>query len=83
MAAWMRTNGESVYGTKPWLVYGEGATRAQGGAFKGGLRVHRARDVRYAAKGERILYATLMGKPDERQVTLASPGTPARETPGR
>ena len=73
MAAWMGTNGESVYGTEPWLVYGEGQTRARGGAFKEDFGFT-AKDVRYAQKGEGTLYATLMGKPDERGITLVSLG---------
>lgn len=63
MADWMRTNGESIYGTHPWVAYGEGPTRAQGGAFKEDF-AFTAHDIRYAAKGEGTVYATLMGRPE-------------------
>lgn len=71
MAAWMKTNGESIYGTTPWLVYGEGATRAKGGAFKEDFGFT-ANDVRYVQKGDGMIYATLMGKPGSREVSLVS-----------
>ena len=42
LAAWNTIHGEAIYGTRPWLVYGEGAVRAKGGAFQRGLQLHRA-----------------------------------------
>ena len=33
LADWTAVNGEAIYGTRPWLVYGEGAVQARGGAF--------------------------------------------------
>lgn len=68
MAAWMRTNGESIYGTCPWVAYGEGPTRAKGGAFKEDFAFTGA-DVRYAQKGG-TLYATFLGRPAH-EATLA------------
>lgn len=79
MAAWMRTHGESIYGTSPWLAYGEGPTRVRGGAFKEDF-AFTGRDVRYAQKGD-ALYATLMGEAPK-GITLAllgkHPGDTAR-----
>ena len=37
LAAWTAVNGEAIYGTRPWLVYGEGPSPAQGRAFQRGL----------------------------------------------
>ena len=34
-------NGEAIYGTRPWLVYGEGRGQGQGRPLQGGLRLHR------------------------------------------
>ena len=31
LAAWIQINGEAIYGTRPWLVYGEGAVKANVG----------------------------------------------------
>ena len=30
MGAWLRTNGEAIYGSRPWLLYGEGPTKVAG-----------------------------------------------------
>jgi len=73
MTTWMGTNSESIYGTRPWLVYGEGQTRAKGGAFKEDFGFT-AKDVRFVQKGEGTVYATLMGKPEAGEVTLVSLG---------
>jgi alpha-L-fucosidase len=70
MAAWMKVNSESIYGTSPWLVFGEGPTRAKGGAFKEDFGFT-AQDVRYVQKGD-VVYATLMGNPSSREVTMVS-----------
>jgi alpha-L-fucosidase len=82
MAAWMKVNSESIYDTRPWLVYGEGPTQAQGGAFKEDFP-YSAKDVRYAEKGNTV-YATLMGWPETSDVLLKSlaktAGTKARIT---
>ncbi|RYG21012.1 hypothetical protein EON82_19530, partial [bacterium] len=79
MADWMAVNGESIYGTTPWLVYGEGPTRAKGGAFKEDFGFS-AKDVRYVSKGAGTVYATLMGRPLDREVTLASLAKHAGDT---
>jgi len=34
LAGWIQINGEAIYGTRPWRVYGEGAVKAKGGHFK-------------------------------------------------
>ncbi len=71
MAAWIKINGESVYNTTPWIKFGEGQIRAKGGAFKEdfGFTAH---DVRYAQKGEGVVYATLMGRPSFPSITFSA-----------
>ena len=41
LADWTAVNGEAIYGTRPWLVFGEGPTQAKGGAFKENFTIHR------------------------------------------
>ena len=63
----MEINGESIYGTRPWIVYGEGPVcdsanpiNAQG--FNEGNLKFTEKDIRFNIK-DKILYATLMGVP--------------------
>jgi alpha-L-fucosidase len=70
---WLAVNGEAIYGTRPWVVYGEGPTVVFEGAFQDTKREgFTAQDVRFAAKGD-ALYAVCLGWP-EGQATIASLG---------
>lgn len=67
IAAWMDINKESIYGTRPWFVFGEGPVadavnplNAQG--FNEGKAKYSALDIRFNKKGN-ILFATVMGVP--------------------
>lgn len=71
LAAWMKTNGESVFGTRPWMTYGEGPTRVSSGSFREDFPFTN-RDVRFATKGKTLLYATFLGELSDQVVTLAS-----------
>jgi alpha-L-fucosidase len=69
IAVWQQANGEGIYGTRPWKVYGEGPSTVktqEKGRF-GGLRDVRpyvSTDIRFTTKGQAI-YAFCMGKPTE------------------
>jgi alpha-L-fucosidase len=70
LGSWMEVNGEAIYGTRPWLVYGEGSIRAKGGAFKEDFS-YTSRDVRFTMHGG-ILYAIVLGWPADGKVTIRS-----------
>jgi len=70
LADWTAINGEAIYGTRPWLVYGEGPTQAKGGAFKENFQ-YTARDIRFTTKGK-TLYAIALGWPDDGKLTIKS-----------
>lgn len=82
MAKWMEANGESIYGTRPWITFGEGAVKARGGAFREDFGFT-ASDIRYVTKGENTVYATLLGKPKAGEIllkTLSKEGSKASIT---
>ena len=76
---WMQINGESIYDTRPWVIYGEGPTaetdnpiRAQG--FNEGRQKYSAVDIRFNKKGDKTLYVTLLGIPEE-DITVKALGS--------
>ena len=67
---WMKINSESIYDTRPWVIYGEGPTaeaanpiNAQG--FNEGRQRYSAADIRFVKKGDNVVYVTLFGVPEE------------------
>ncbi|WP_082063659.1 alpha-L-fucosidase [Draconibacterium sediminis] len=69
IAAWMEVNKESIFDTRPWIVFGEGPSveevnpmKEQG--FNEGKVQMTAKDIRFNQKGD-ILYATILGVPSE------------------
>jgi alpha-L-fucosidase len=67
---WTAVNGEAIYGTRPWLVYGEGTVKASGGSFKEDFQ-YSARDIRFTTKGK-TLYAIALGWPEDGQLVIQS-----------
>ena len=69
VADWMDVNRESILGTRPWRVCGEGPQLADAapisaqGFNEGKGRPFTNRDVRYTQK-DNVVYAFVMGKPD-------------------
>jgi alpha-L-fucosidase len=78
MAAWMNVNGEAIYGTRPWKIYGEGPTRTTPGAFKEDTH-YLAADLRFTTRDDN-LYALTMGVPAS-EVRITSLGKRAALEP--
>jgi alpha-L-fucosidase len=71
---WLELNGEALYGTRPFKVYGEGPTHIVAGGFQDMTRVpFTARDVRFTTKGD-TLYAIALGKPEDGKIVVESLG---------
>jgi alpha-L-fucosidase len=66
LGAWLKTNGEALYGTRPWLEYGEGPNvLTKSGSFAGSV-AYGAQDIRYTRSQDgRTVYAIALGWPQE------------------
>lgn len=61
MGTWLRANGEAIYGTRPFITYGEGPKRLQGsGHFVAMTKPYDKENIRYTTK-ENDIYAIQMG----------------------
>jgi len=70
LADWSAVNGEAIYGSRPWLIYGEGAVKPKGGSFNEKFDFS-AKDIRFTTKGA-TLYAIALGWPDDRKMVIKS-----------
>lgn len=62
---WTAINGEGIYGTRPWKVYGEkppAETVVKSGSFNEDKLRYTAHDIRFTTKGD-TLYAFCLGEP--------------------
>ena len=71
MGRWMDINSEAIYGSRPWVRFGEGPTITSEGNFNDSKVSFTAKDIRFTTKGA-ILYAFVMDCPVNRVVTIKS-----------
>ncbi len=62
MGDWLRTNGEAIYGSRPWLLYGEGPTRVASSALNTDKQEFTPADIRFTTNNG-ALYAIALGRP--------------------
>jgi len=74
---WMRVNGESIYNTRPFIVFGEGPTKAPSNSTEKDhdIQTYTADDIRYTvatpiAGQPTTLYATVLGWPTDGKLIL-------------
>ncbi|MEX6686826.1 alpha-L-fucosidase [Danxiaibacter flavus] len=81
ITAWMKVNSESIYGTRPYSVMGEGPAMQQAAALtdqgfnEGKGKPFTAEDIRFAQK-ENLLYATTLGVPQKEVLIKTLAGKP-------
>jgi alpha-L-fucosidase len=68
MGKWLETNGEAIYGSRPWYTFGEGPTKEPEGHFSNHrefLKIkYSAKDIRYTTQ-KNTVYATVLGWPGD------------------
>ena len=81
---WLRVNGEAIFATRPWTVFGEGPTRLAGGGFSENRdRPFTARDIRFTRAKDGALYAFALAWPQDGKIVIRSLAQPAGEDFGK
>jgi alpha-L-fucosidase len=84
IAAWMQANGDAIYETRPWKIYGEGPHAVKTGSFQGNsIGALGEKDIRFTrSKDGRTLYAIALGWPSG-PFTIQALGSQSLQRPGR
>ncbi len=84
ITAWMQVNGEAIYETRPWKVYGEGPNSVKAGSFQGNsISKLGGKDIRFTRnKANNVVYAIVLGWPAE-PIVVQSLGLSASTQPGK
>lgn len=78
IGAWLRINGEAIYASRPWRVYGEGPTEVVSGEFTDTKRAaFTSSDIRFTV-GNDALYAISLEWPEDNRLTVRSLATHLR-----
>ena len=74
VGSWLKLNGDAIYGTRPWKIYGEGPTKVVEGAFHDTeTESYTAADFRFTTHGD-TLYAIELAWPTNGEAVIHSIG---------
>jgi len=77
VGSWLKVNGDAIYGTRPWKIFGEGPTQVAEGSFNDtNTQPYTPDDFRFTTKGD-VLYAIELGWPTKPEAVIHSIGTGA------
>lgn len=88
IADWMKVNGEAIFSTRPWKIFGEGpaidsaAPLTAQGFNEGKGKPFTAEDIRFTIK-DGILYAFLLGWPGEKESLIKSLASSSPQLAGK
>jgi alpha-L-fucosidase len=72
VGGWLKTNGEAIYGSRPWEVFGEGPTEPANGSFsESKAKPYTARDFRFTTRNG-ALYAIQLAEPEDGRALVTS-----------
>ncbi len=73
IGAWLKVNGEGIFGTRPYTIFGEGpfVMPKKGHKYNDHTLSYTAKDLRFTIKGD-TLYAFMMSWPESNQVLIKS-----------
>jgi alpha-L-fucosidase len=81
VGAWLNVNGEAIYGTRPWRIYGEGPTKVAAGSFHDtDTTSYTPGDFRFTTKDD-VLYAIGLAWPTNGEAVIRSLATTAGGKP--
>ena len=73
IGGWLAINGDAIYETRPWTIFGEGPTRLP----EGGHKIEKLKiaythtDIRFTKRSDKEFFAIVMDKPKEEIIIKA------------
>lgn len=81
---WLALNGEAIYDTRPWMLFGEGPTKVAAGSFSDTARTaFTHEDIRFTTAPGNVLYAIALARPADGRITIRALGTETNTGPQR